>query len=102
MNPTQLAYPLRFGPGGFATVEQDTHADIEGCVEAALRTPLGWIDSQPDLGLPDLTGTPGGPGPDLIRVAADQGHPLADTLTSSEFDGLLARIRVTTEDPSGR
>lgn len=55
--PPQIAhlkFPVEIRDGQFVTVEQDSDADVLGCVELIARTPQGHWDSLPSMGLPDL------------------------------------------------
>lgn len=57
LNP-HFDLPFRFTPsggGGSAVVEQNSFEDIANCVEAIIRTPLGYRDDAPQFGFPDLT-----------------------------------------------
>jgi len=66
-----FAYPLRFDPvSGFALLELDEPAEVEGCAAAILDCPVGWIDSEPDFGTPELVFRPGAP-QDLAEVAGE-------------------------------
>lgn len=47
--------PLELSGSGFATVEQDSADEVEQCVEAILRTPLGALERDPEFGIPDPT-----------------------------------------------
>lgn len=47
--------PFRLSGSSFAVVDQDTPEDVTNCVEAIVRTPLGFRDDSPDFGLEDLT-----------------------------------------------
>jgi phage baseplate assembly protein W len=47
--------PFRFVGKGAAVVEQDSLQDIENCVVAALRTPIGFRTELPDFGTSDKT-----------------------------------------------
>jgi hypothetical protein len=51
--PAHLAFPIRLGAGGLATVEQDSDADIVQSVALLLDTRPGERRSVPEYGLPD-------------------------------------------------
>ena len=66
-----FAYPLRFDPvTGFALLELDEPREVEGCAAAILDCPVGWIDSEPQFGTPELAFRPGSP-TDVAEVAGD-------------------------------
>lgn len=99
-----LAFPPRLvampdGSTRYATVEQDTPEHKAGRVEALLRTPLGWVDSQPDLGITDLTFRQQ---PDLgqAREMLDRFDPDAAAVVTPDEATLAEQIQnVTVEIP---
>jgi hypothetical protein len=47
-----LSFPLTLAPDGdLAVVEQDSAADVAQQVAALVRTPVGWSDELPGMGL---------------------------------------------------
>lgn len=92
--PAHFAYPLRLEAGRFVTVEQDTTEEVEGAVEAILRCPLGHLDSDPDMGLPDLAFGQGAPDAGVVRDSIERNEPRVEALTDSTLDGLTARVTV--------
>lgn len=47
-----LAVPLRRDGTHLATVEQDTAGEVDACILAVMRTPVGHLDHLPDFGTP--------------------------------------------------
>ena len=92
----QLAFPPAIRNGTFLLVEQDSQADIEGCVEAIARTPKGHLDSLPDMGLADYVLTRGVPSAAQIRHSIAPYEPRADTLVDTQ---LVDRVATITIDP---
>lgn len=91
-----LAFPVRLDRDRFAVVEQDSSEHVDGCAEAAIRCPEGWLDHNESLGLPDLAFTvPAIDRPALVRAAAEQGHPDADALTDEQINALTATVTAT-------
>lgn len=54
MQSPHFDLPFRFGLNGVAVVEQDTYPDVANCVEAIIRTPLGFRNDAPNFGFPSL------------------------------------------------
>lgn len=50
-----FSVPFRYVAGKALVVEQDTLEEIRQCIEAALRTELGFRDEAPDFGTEDTT-----------------------------------------------
>lgn len=74
--------------GSFAEVEQGSPEEIAQCVEAIVRTPRGFRDDAPELGLPQLAFSEGGADPELVAVALAEHEPRAEQLVT-EAPGLL-------------
>jgi hypothetical protein len=92
-----LAFPVRLVGAAFAVVEQDSDADIAGCVEAVIRCPEGWLDHNPTLGLPELAFTVDDAARSreaTIREGIARGEPRAVLLTDEQLDGLAATVTV--------
>lgn len=57
----QLALPVRLlSDGTLASVEQGSDAEIAQRVLVLCRTPPGWLDGRPNLGLAEQTFNPSG------------------------------------------
>lgn len=78
-------------------VEQDSPVEIDQCVDAVLRTPLGSLDDAPNLGVPQiLFGHGGAAAP--IAAAIRQCEPRADEAVTEDLSQLAQRIdRVVVE-----
>jgi len=90
-----LAFPLKLSGGVFQTVPRGSVQEIEGCVEAILRTPLGWVESLPTMGVRDPTHTR--PDIETLRAVVERHEPRARLLGDVQFEGVLARIRANVE-----
>ncbi len=86
----KVKVPLRLGTGGgLAVVEQDSTAEIEQCVEAIVRTPIGEHIDEPELGVPDFAFRSDG-SEDLLLDAVSQWEPRATTtITEDEILDLV-------------
>ena len=91
-----LELPVRRGAGGaLVAVEQDTLDDIASCTRLILSTPPGTIDTNPELGVPELAFMPSDP--DAIRAAVERFEPRADVLVSEDparVSDLVREVRV--------
>lgn len=90
-------FPFRFDrtTGQFATVEQDTFADVFNCVHVTVRTHPGQRDLLPEFGVLDLT---------FMEQPVDTGEMQAEiarwepraqvvfTQAADELDMLIARV----------
>jgi hypothetical protein len=47
-------WPLRFTPGGFAVVEQDTSEELDASAAVIASVPRGWRDDDPSFGVTPL------------------------------------------------
>lgn len=95
-----LSFPLRYGRGGFETVEQDSAQHIAECVEAAANTELGWRIEAPDFGVPSYLLAAGGVDVGELREAIAASEPRADVAVEmvESFDDLrAASIRILIE-----
>jgi hypothetical protein len=69
-----LRFPLALAADGdFAVVEQDSPDDVAQQVRALCRTPLGWSDELPAMGLTGQAFYEGGADPDEVEAQVD-GH----------------------------
>jgi phage baseplate assembly protein W len=96
-----VPFQFQFGADGFlhaAVNEQDSIEDITACVEAIVRTPLGYREELPDFGIRDQTFTEGMISGDDIIVAIAQWEPRAEILIEEDdsmLDQFIAIARVT-------
>lgn len=81
-----LKWPLRFEGDHMAVVEQDSIEEIEQCVEAIVRYPLGFRDELPEFGLSDQTFLQGGVNVEVVRAVIERWEPRVDLTISSDFD----------------
>lgn len=98
-----FAYPLRIDGSEFAVVEQDSGDEIQGAIEAILRTPQGHVDSKPTLGLPDLTFRLPGTATAAVAEALELHEPRSRELIEEApeaLDELVFRVTLT-EEPRG-
>lgn len=86
----------------FVTVEQDSLDDIANCVEAILRTPLGFRDDATDLGSPDYTFASLPVGADTIAENISVQEPRVDILVRESIDRLDALIDHVSIELHGR
>jgi phage baseplate assembly protein W len=89
--------PFRLSGSSFATVEQDTYADIANCVETIIRTPYGFRDDTPDFGLPVDAFDVQPLGVRMIQESLESQEPRAAVLVSEvpdKMDILIDRLRV--------
>lgn len=92
-----LRVPIRFEAGRAALVEQDTQEEIEQCVEAIIRYPLGYRLDQPDFGVADPAFSQAPVGTEDLEAAIMTWEPRADALLEENpdsLDSLVDRIRV--------
>jgi len=93
--PPHPQIPVKLTAGlELTTVEQGSADEIAQCVEAILRTPLGWRDDLPELGLPDQTFRMGGADPSVVARALDTYEPRADVLVTEAPDLLDAALSI--------
>lgn len=97
----QIPFKFTFGADGFlhaAVNEQDSIEDVTACVEAIVRTPLGFREELPDFGIRDQTFTQGMINSEDIIVAITQWEPRAEILIEEDdsmLDKFIAIARVT-------
>lgn len=101
-----LAFPLRLGPGGFlVTVDQDSDAEIAGCMATILLWPQGTRELDPEFGLPDQSFLDGGADLDEIREALLTQEPRAiESVVQDdrELANFVSAVRVTWDRSTGR
>ena len=79
-----LTFPLRVISGRFACLEQDSPQDVAQCVATLLRTPYGWRDDMPDLGVDHVEFRMGGPNLQEIERQIVTYEPRAEALISDD------------------
>lgn len=91
-----FAVPFRVENGQVAQIEQDSIGEIEGCVEAVLRTPEGSRIEEPDFGIPDATFEQLGPDPsaEAYLAAIAEWEPRSHVLGEARL-GELGEVDVT-------
>lgn len=100
--PKHPDLPIRFvynddGTLDLATVEQDSIAEIENCVEVILRCPLGWRDELPEFGTPSVTYSQMPVDPTEIRMAIQRWESRVDVDAQPINDRVaeaIQRIRI--------
>ena len=96
-----VPFKFEFGPDGFlhaAVNEQDSIEDITACVEAIVRTPIGFRQELPEFGIRDQTFTQGMINSDDVVVSLGQWEPRAEILIeedASMLDQFIAIARIT-------
>jgi phage baseplate assembly protein W len=94
------ALPFRIENGRVAEVEQDSVEEIEGCVEAILRTFVGTRIDAPDFGVPDESFVQQTPNPsaEVYIAAIEQAEPRARVLGSARLEELVTKhVTIETE-----
>lgn len=91
--------PFRFVGGSAAVVEQDTSEDIINCVEAILRTPMGYrvYDNTVEFGIDDPTFELQPVDIELMKNTVLSQEPRADVVFTEEtsaLDTLIENIKV--------
>lgn len=88
-----FAFPFRVERRSVAVVEQDSIAEIESCVEATLRTPLGTRLEEPEYGIPDETfaQVPREPGAEIYLAAVEEQEPRARGLGTARLQELAIK-----------
>jgi phage baseplate assembly protein W len=100
-----FAIPFRFefdtsGVLHAAVNEQDTIEDVTACVEAIVRTPIGYREELPDFGIRDQTFTEGMINSEEILVSLQQWEPRAEVLIEEDPSMLDRFIAIATLTPS--
>lgn len=94
-----LNFPVKLRPGGRLLVnEQDSDAEVEGCIAAVLSWPIGTRRGDPGFGVPNELFESGGPHLDEIRAAVSANEPRAAGVRDEVIDQALragiATVRV--------
>lgn len=101
-NTPKLAVPFRLNHTAkrAVVVEQDSLEEVEQCVVALLRTPLGWRPENPEFGVADQAFGEGGADLNEIQNAIAQHEPRAEihidrdpTILTSMVDEVNVRVR---------
>lgn len=94
-----FAVPFRISAEAAEEVEQDTEREIELCVEAVLRTPVGTRIEQPGFGRPDETFAQQHPpiSADLYLAALAEWEPRARVPADATLEDTLKRIAILPE-----
>jgi len=89
-----LPFPPEIRDGEFVLVEQDSAADIEGCIVAIAHCPQGHLDSLPEMGLRDYALTRGAPAVGEVRAGIEPYEPRARLLADSRLEELVATVTI--------
>ena len=90
-----LRFPLELdGVGKLRVIEQDSLDDIEQCVLAILRCPLGLSDALPDMGLTYQPFYEGGADVSEIQEQLATYEPRTDALVEEDPDRLNDALAV--------
>lgn len=98
IHPPQFDLPFRLDGNDFATVPQDTEADIMNCVEAVMRYHPGQRAMLPEFGIRDLAFEVQPIDGAALIQAVSQHEPRAEIYVTSEtdkFDALWANVTVS-------
>jgi len=97
-NIPHFAMPFRIANVGYGISavenEQDTLDDIAACAELSLRTPLGFNDANPDLGVTEQTFQIMDIDLDLIKWEITKDEPRVELTSEFGFDNdeLIQRV----------
>lgn len=86
----QFDLPFRVEDGAVVEIDQDSIEDIDNCVEAIVRTPLGSHLDDLDLGVPDLAfrQVSSNPTADQFLAAIEAQEPRAHLLGEARLEEL--------------
>lgn len=98
----KIAFPVRFSNGRMVANEQDSDAEIAGCIETNLRTLKGQRIERPDFGMNDLVMSEisGAVAPDYYSDIIAQ-EPRANVYVEedrTEIDDLALSVRVSMQE----
>src|SRR5213596_2288974 len=90
-----IALPIRYVNGHITTVEQDSNADIEQCIEVICSYIKGDREEAPEFGISDQTFREGGIDANVLKQEIEELEPRANTLLEGDwdFDNLIENIR---------
>lgn len=93
-----LALPIEFLGSQYATVQQDTTAEVAACVAAIVAFPIGYREDQPEFGITDPAFQTRPIDTAEIEEVIDQYEPRAElTVSESAYnpsDPLAAEIEI--------
>lgn len=95
-----LQVPIRFQNGRAVLVEQDSPEEIEQCVEAVLRCPLGYRLELPEFGVADHAFEEQPVDTEDIQAAITTWEPRADVLIEEHpdlLDELIDHVQVSVD-----
>lgn len=94
-----FAHPFSVSGGVIAEVEQDSVEEIEDCVEACLRTPVGTRIDEPEYGIPDEIFTQLSPNPsvEVYLNAVEEAEPRAHLIGEGAVEDMTKRITISSE-----
>jgi phage baseplate assembly protein W len=82
-----IALPIQFLGGRYATVQQDTTAEVAGCVAAIVSFPIGYREDQPEFGISDPAFSLRPIDTSEVEAAIANYEPRADvTVTEGAYD----------------
>lgn len=100
-----FAMPFRFAGGRAVKVPRDSREDVDGCLEALLRTELDSRLELPEYGVPDQAFRTNGPDAVPIREAIDRWEPRAKVRVKadpSDLARMIGRVQVNSEQPTAQ
>lgn len=83
-DPVDLRFPIQQVDGDLATVPVGSPDEIVQCVKAIIRTPRGWRDAIPDLGLAGQLYRKGGPDVNEINRQLTTYEPRVESLVQQD------------------
>jgi phage baseplate assembly protein W len=94
-----FAWPFEVVGGVVQTVEQDSTAEIDQCVEAVLNTPVGSRIDAPNYGVPDETFSQLSMDESaaVYLDAIDAAEPRARVLGEATVEGMAERVAIRIE-----
>lgn len=94
-------YPFRLNRNRAQVVEQDSPEDVMNCVQAILKTPIGFRIELPGFGVTEQSLREGGADTSLIRSALDTWEPRARySLDAADIVDLVQQVNVNVESRS--
>lgn len=85
----QFALPLRLAPNGqLVVLEQDSTPELASRVNVLCRTPPGWLDGRPGMGLADQRFRRGGADTEYIAEQITTWVPDADAIIEADSSQL--------------
>jgi phage baseplate assembly protein W len=100
-----LAWPLRYTPNGYGSVEQDTVDELAANVGVICSFPLGFRDEAPEFGIedPEFDGFPLDLTDVTVALAAYEPRAAVNIVTQppDPLDPGAARVRIEVSMPGG-